>query len=240
MLFLTLFIACTTSEPAERPLIWQGQVYDDIPVDGVGGLVVGELEVRDMNGDPIAIGTQPDPESPSTWQIPLSGDAEEVEIRIAGSEPFTTVWRTTLPSQRSFWFSGTFFAVKETTLAPVWDALAEMTGEPLSTADGASLYGEPLALSDDDIEAWTDASVVVYDADGGVHPALTLSTTEDGLLTLSDETTGPISAFTVTGLPPGPLRLVIDASDGRHVVTDYNAEAGELLSAFAFTLPERR
>ena len=31
---------------------------------------------------------------------------------------------------------------------------------------------------------------------------------------------------------------MIDASDGRHVVTDYNAEAGELLSAFAFTLPE--
>ena len=125
-------------------------------------------------------------------------------------------------------------------MAPVWDALAEMTGEPLSTAEGASLYGEPLPLSDDDLEAWTGASVVVYDADGGVHPAITLSTTEDGLLTLSDETTGPISAFTVTGLPPGPLRLVIDASDGRHVVTDYNAEAGELLSAFAFTLPERR
>ena len=83
------------------------------------------------------------------------------------------------------------------------------------------------------------ARVVVYDADGGVHPAITLSD-EDGLLTLSDETTGPISAFTVTGLPPGPLRLVIDASDGRHVVTDYNAEAGDLLSAFAFTLPERR
>jgi hypothetical protein len=32
--------------------------------------------------------------------------------------------------------------------------------------------------------------------------------------------------------------LVIDGSDGRSVVMDYNAEAGDLLSAFAFTLPE--
>ena len=35
-----------------------------------------------------------------------------------------------------------------------------------------------------------------------------------------------------------PEREVVDASDGRHVVMDYNAEAGDLLSAFAFTLPE--
>jgi len=191
-----------------------------------------------MDGENIATAIQPDPESPSTWQIPLTGNADEVELRISGPEQLTTVWRTTLPEHRAFWFSGTFFAVKETTMMPVWDVLSEMLGESLSQTEGASLYGETLPVSEDDLEAWTGASVVVYDADGGVHPATTLSTNEDGLLVLADETTGPVSAFTVTNLPTGPLRLVVDASDGRHVVMDYNAEAGDLLSAFAFTLPE--
>ena len=240
MLVVLSLISCTTPEPGERPLIWQGQVFDDIPIDGVGGLSVGQIEAHDMDGQVIATGIQPDPESPSTWQIPLSGEAEEVALRISGPEHFTTVWRTTLPGQRAFWFSGTFFAVKQATMTPVWDALAEMTGEPLGVYGGASLYGESLALNDADLEAWTGASVVIYDADGGVHPAIKLSTTEEGLLVLADETTGPVSAFTVTDLPAGPLRLVIDASDGRHVVMDYNAEDGDLLSAFAFTLPERQ
>lgn len=240
MLVLLSIFSCTTPEPTERPLIWQGQVFADIPVDGVGGLTVGELTVHDMNGDVVATGVQPDPESPSTWQIPLPGDPEDVELRISGPEQLTTVWRTTLPEHRAFWFSGTFFAAKEATMMPVWDTLSEMLGEPLAQTAGARLYGETLALTDDDLEAWTDATVTVYDADGGVHPAITLSTTDEGLLELSDETTGPVSAFTVTDLPSGPLRLVIDASDGRHVVMDYNAEDGDLLSAFAFTLPEKR
>ena len=240
MLVLFSLISCLPSEPAERPLAWQGQVFDDIPVDGAGGLVIGQIEARDMNGETIATGSQPDSENPSTWQIPLTGEGEEIELRISGPEQFTTVWRTEMPERRAFWFSGTFFAVKQATLTPVWEILSEMTEQSLGTSEGASLYGESLALSEDDVEAWTGASVVVYDDNGGVYPAITLSTTEDGLLTLADETTGPVSAFTVTGLPAGPLRLVIDASDGRHVVMDYNAEAGDLLSAFAFTLPERR
>ncbi len=239
MIVLLSLISCTTPEPGERPLIWQGQVFEDIPVDGVGGLNVGQIEAHDMDGRVVSAGIQPDPESPSTWQIPLPGEAEEVALRISGPDHFTTVWRTTLPARRSFWFSGTFFAVKQATMTPVWEALEEMTGEPMEQDSGASLYGESLALTEADLEAWTDASVVVYDTDGGVHPAIKLSTTDDGLLVLADETTGPVSAFTVTNLPVGPLRLVIDASDGRHVVMDYNAEDGDLLSAFAFTLPER-
>ena len=129
--------------------------------------------------------------SSQTRRVPRPGRSPSLVMlgrspfALAVSDHFTTVWRTTLPGQRAFWFSGTFFAVKRTTLAPVWDALAEMTGEPLGAYGGASLYGEPLALNDADLEAWTGASVVVYDADGGVHPAITLSTTEDGLLTLS-------------------------------------------------------
>ena len=240
MLVLLSLISCTTTAPAELPLIWQGQVYEDIPIDGVGGLAVGQIDVQDMNGAVIATAFQPDPDSPSTWQIPLPGNAEDVELRINGPEQFTTVWRTTLPERRAFWFSGTFFAVKESTITPVWDALSEMLGTPMNQTEGASLYGETLALDENDLEAWTDANVTVYDADGGVHPVVTLSTTEDGLLVLADQTTGPISAFTATNLPLGPLRLVIDASDGRHVVMDYNAEAGDLLSAFAFTLPENQ
>ena len=236
---LTIF-ACASPTPDAGPLFWQGQVYNDIPIDGVGGLAEGAIEVRDMDGETLTLGTQPETNNLSTWRLSLSGIPEEVELRISGPEQLTTVWRTTLPDRRSFWFSGTFFAVKAATMAPMWEALGEMTGETLNQSGGASLYGESLPLNDTDLAAWTGAEVTVYDAEGGVHPAITLSTTEEGFLVLADDTTGPVSAFTVTDLPVGPLRLVIDASDGRHVVMDYNAEAGELLSAFAFTLPENK
>ncbi len=240
MFLLISLFSCVAPTPEAGPLFWQGQIYNDIPIDGVAGLTEGGIEVRDMDGYTLTLGTQPDPNSPSTWRLPLSGVAEEVELRISGPEQLTTVWRTALPERRSFWFTGTFFAVKAATMGPLWEALSEMTGETLNQSGGASLYGESLALNDADVAAWTGANVTVYDAEGGVHPAITLSTTEEGFLVLADDTTGPVSAFTVTDLPAGPLRLVIDASDGRHVVMDYNAEAGDLLSAFAFTLPESK
>jgi len=217
---------------------WSGFVYSDIPGDSGTALADGAIEVRNTNNDIIANGVQSDPDNPGNWQIPVN-TAEAVSIRISGPEQLTTVWRADTPPATAFWFAGTFFAVKAETVFPFWDSLTEMFDTPQATPEGVHLYGEPLPLSDQDIDAWTGAQITIYDGAGVIHPAISLSTTPEGLMELATDENGPITAFTAIDLAPGEIRLVIDASDGRTMVMDYLAEPGDLLSAFAFTLPAK-
>jgi hypothetical protein len=44
--------------------------------------------------------------------------------------------------------------------------------------------------------------------------------------------------FIAHDLAAGPVRLIVQASDGRAAVADWVAEDGDVLSAFHMTLPE--
>ena len=224
-------------QPDASTIQWQGWVYADIPLDDTLGLEAGTITVEDQDGGEIVDGVQVDSNRPSMWTVEVPKNTE-VTIRIDGPDLYPTVWRTTTPNAPAFWYAGSLFAVHPSTIQPLWDSLAELFEQPFAETDGAHLYGEPLLLWADDESAWTDAAITVYDGDGAVHPAVRFSSTETGELVLSTPDTGPITAFTATDLAPGPIRLVVDASDGRSVVMDYNAQPGDLLSAFAFTLPE--
>jgi len=217
---------------------WSGFVYSDIPADSGSALTEGAIEVRNTENEVIANGVQSNSDNPGNWQIPVS-NAEPVSIRISGPEQLTTVWRADTPSATAYWFSGTFFAVKAETIFPFWESLAEMIDTPDADTEGVHLYGEPLPLNEADMAAWTGAQINVYDGDGTIHPAISLSTTPEGLMEVATEDSGPTTAFTAIDLAPGEIRLVIDASDGRTMVMDYHAEPGDLLSAFAFTLPAK-
>lgn len=240
-MILTLALLSCTSEPAvtvtDEPYIWQGWVYGDLPADDSPGLDIGTVRLWGMDGTLIAEGAQLDDDRPSVWTLEIEA-ASEVEVRLSGPEHVTTVWRSTTPTAQSFWYSGSLFAAKTETMDAFWLDLSDMMGTALSPADGATLLGEPLMVWPNDEAAWTDASVTVYDGNGTVHPALLLSYDDDGLLIPAELADGPIAAFAATNLAPGPTRLVIDSSDGRSAVIDYNAGPGELLSAFAFVLPE--
>jgi hypothetical protein len=240
MLTYLLLTACS-SEQTQPPKdwIWEGWVYGDIPTEDTPGLVEGAVEVRSLDGTVLAEGYQSDPDQQARWTVDLSEEAEgEIEMRISGPEHTTTVWRTQAPTAQAYWYAGSLFAAKALTLGTFWQGLSELEGEALGLSQGAHLYGEPLPLNDADTLAWTGATITVYDGAGQLHPAITLATDEAGELVPSDTVDGPITAFAATDLAPGPVRLVVDSSDGRSVVMDYNAEAGDLLSAFAFTLSE--
>jgi hypothetical protein len=240
MLTYLLLVACIQEQTADPPdWTWEGWVYADIPAEDTPGLLEGAIEVRDMGGAVLTEGYQANDDQLARWSIDLEADVVgEIEVRISGPEHMTTVWRTQAPTTQAYWYAGSLFAAKQLTMDAFWQGLSEMEGAVLGLSDGAHLYGEPLPLNDADTLAWSDATITVYDGDGQVHPAITLAIDEGGLLAPSDTVDGPIAAFAAPDLTPGPVRLVIDASDGRSVVMDYNAEAGDLLSAFAFTLPE--
>ncbi len=240
MMIVLLLTACLP-EPAtadgEDTHSWQGWVYADLPGEQTPGLEVGTLRLWDMDGNLVAEGSQPDENRPAMWAVELDA-ATDVEVRISGPEQVTTVWRTTTPDAQAYWYSGALFAAGTATMDAFWADLSEITGEALPEANGVHLLGEPVWVRPEDEAAWTGATVTVYDNQGRVYPALTLTQDEEGLLVPTSLVDGPISAFAVTDITPGPVRLVVDSSDGRSAVVDYNAGPGELLSAFSFALPE--
>ena len=240
MIIALLLTACLP-EPAptdaEETHSWQGWIYADLPGDDTPGLEVGTLRLWGMDGTLVAEGTQPNEDRPAMWAVELDA-ASDVELRISGPDQITTVWRTTTPDAQAYWYSGSLFAAGTATMDAFWTDLAEITGDPMAEPGGTHLLGEPVWVHAEDEAAWTGASVTVYDDQGGVYPAVTLTQDEEGLLVPTSIVDGPISVFAVTNIVPGPVRLVIDSSDGRSAVVDYNAGPGELLSAFAFALPE--
>ena len=217
---------------------WSGWVYADIPADNVPVLEVGAVTVTDESGEIVAEGEQPSTGSPGYWQIDVPPQTD-VTIRIEGDGVQPTVWRTMTPSARAYWFAGALFTVSPVTMDTFWSQLSELFGAPETTEDGVSLYGQPILRNEADEAAWTDAHLEVWDEDGGVHEVFALSLDEaTGGLALAGPGTGPISTFAAPSLPPGPVRLIVDGSDGRSMVAYWTGQPGDLLSAFYMALPE--
>ena len=238
--FAFLFSACTTAPVTNTaPLVWQGWVYEDIPTDETLGLEEGSMTMTPLDGSEPIEGEQPDPNRLGYWSFAMEADTE-VQIRVEGTEHISTVWRARTPHANAYWYSGSLFAVRTTTFSLFLDGLSELTGEEMDEGNDAAvmLYGEPLPLSEADEAAWTDAKIRVYDSEGGIHEATVLFLDEEtGGLLLESPEPAPVAAFVATGIAPGPVSLVVDASDGRSTAVEYVAEAGDLVSAFAFTLP---
>ena len=237
-LFSLLLFSCTNApiaEPAAQ--LWQGWVYDDIPSDNTPGLEQGAISMSSLTGETVFEGEQRDENRLGMWSFEVEPDLE-VSIRIEGTEHYPTIWRARTPYTEGYWYSGAIFGVKMATFDAFLESLAELTDDPVSDDGGVHLYGEALPLTLNDVEAWTGARITVYDGEGQIHEATTLILDEEtGGLILPGPEPAPIAAFTATNLAPGPIALVIDASDGRSTVVEYQAEDGDLLSAFAFTLP---
>ena len=238
MPFSLLLFSCAsapTTDPA--PMTWQGWVYDDIPAENTPGLEIGNISMTNLESGVVIEAEQRDDQRLGLWTFEVEGNAD-VSIRIEGPEQFPTVWKARTPNATGFWYAGAIFGVKTATFEAFLESLAELTQQEIGQTDAVQLYGEPLPLTTNDLDAWTDAQITVYDGAGQVHEAITLILDEEtGGLMLSGTEPQPIAAFTATDLAPGNIALVIDASDGRSTVVEYEAEAGDLLSAFAFTLP---
>ena len=236
--FSFLLFACTNAPIDEPPgQLWQGWVYDDIPTDNTQGLEQGALTMTSLADETVFEGEQRDEGRLGMWSVQVEPNVE-VSIRIEGREHYPTIWRARTPYAEGYWYAGAMFGVKAETFDVFLDSLDELTGTPTGTREGVQLYGEALPLTVNDLEAWTDARITVYDGAGQVHEAITLVLDEkSGGLALPGVEPAPIVAFAATNLAPGPIALIIDASDGRSTVVEYDTIEGDLVSAFAFTLP---
>jgi hypothetical protein len=241
------------SEPEQSSEIqWSGWVLSDLPADeGNEPLEGAALEIIDTDGVFLADGI-PSESSPGFYTTDVSPDTE-IGLRITGETIHPTVWRTRTPRADGYWIYGSLFGVNIETLALTLDQVSDLIAEEIPWADGqtgALIYGAPTFRDERDQEAWTHAKLTALDSTGHtgsvIRIAQDLETGVTGLaagpsgLVGPDQVEGPVIMFIAHDLAAGPIRLIVEGSDGRTAVADWVAQDGDVLSAFHMTLPEEQ
>ena len=241
--------SCTETVPA-TDVRWAGWVLSDVPAEEDRLLLeTGAIAITLPDGTSLVEG-EASQSSPGFYAMDVEPDTE-IGVRITGESIHPTVWRTRTPRASGYWVYGTLFGVDREALALTLEQLSELSGEPLdwtSNPAGTLIYGAPSYADEADPAAWTGAELIALDSTG--HEGTVVAIAQDletgalGLPALAsgpvgpNQVQGPIVLFIAHDLEAGPIRLIVEASDGRTVVADWFAEHGDVLSAFHLTLPE--
>ncbi len=250
-LLLLVSAGCAPAD-SELGMIWQGYIFNDIPgsetaVFSSAVMADASVVLTETDGTPIHSGTESD-SSPGLWQIEIEPD-KEVGLRLSGLAIHPTVWRVHTPPTTSFWFNGSLFGVGVANLDQVLNLVEQLKGEAIPWRDapeGVLIYGQPIIQTAADLGAWTGASITALDSNYHEGQVALLTVTETGTAALAsdfdavlgpNDAVGPVQVIVAWDLEPGPIRLIIDASDGRSMVMDWVGEDGDVLSAFQLVLP---
>jgi len=235
--------------PVSSEISWNGWIINDVPGTEVEVLSEGRVVVTTPDGTPISEGEQPSENSPGLWQLTVDPDTD-VGLRVSGTGIHPTVWRVRTPPASGWWMNGALFGIGEAGLDPMLELVEELKGELIQWRDdpdqGVLIYGQPRIETATDLAAWTGASVTVVDQDYHEGRVALITVDEAGIPALAsdggailgpNEVEGPVTFIIAWDLAPGPIRMIVDASDGRAMVSDWNGEGGDVLSAFHLTLP---
>ncbi len=240
---------CVTTDPG-GDVLWSGWVLRDLPAD-VGNEVLenGEVELTLPDGTPLGQ-AEPSESRPGFFTLEVEPD-QEIGLRITGETIHPTVWRTRTPRADGYWLFGALFGVDTVNLDLALSSLSELTGEEIPWQEdqaGLLIYGVPTIRDAADEAAWTGAEITAVDSEGGLGTVIAIAQDlETGVTGLAagptglvgpNQVAGPLVLFLVHDLAPGPVRLIVDGSDGRTTVADWVGQDGDILSAFHLTLPE--
>ncbi len=240
--------ASTSDEPTE--IDWSGWVLSDLPAeDNNLVLEVGELEITLPDGTHLTDGTSTE-SRPGFYSMRVPTDLE-IALRIIGETIHPTVWRSRTPRNHGYWVYGTLFGTDIASLDMTLSQLEELTDAEIpwrADQDGALIYGAPTLRDDLDLEAWTGVHLTALGGDGKRGTVIAIAQdAETGLTGLAgsssglvgpNQVVGPTILFVAYDLAAGPVRLIVEGSDGRTAVADWVAEDGDVLSAFHLSLPE--
>jgi len=240
--------ACTTPQRSSD-IRWAGWVLSSLPAaEGNTLLETGEVEITWPDGTHLGA-AEPSESSPGFYSLSVPAD-EEISLRISGKTLHTTVWRTRTPRANGFWIYGSVFGVDVATLDIYLDAVVDLTADEIPWQEdqaGALIYGTPTIRDAEDEAAWTGAQLTALDSEGGIGTVIALAQDpETGAMGLAtgpsgilgpNHVDGPIALIIAYDLAPGPVRLIVEGSDGRTAVADWVSQDGDVLSAAHLTLP---
>jgi hypothetical protein len=214
---------------------WSGYVYAGVPGDEVPLLETGLIEVLDADGAPLdgAEARQDYPDTLGYWTLAVPVDTP-VTLRLSGDGVVPTVWRGHTPSGRAYWLNGALFARGEAETDALVDALDGLDDRlPGDPDDGAPVHlvGQPWDREDVAGATWTATG-----GDGAEVRVHALVADDSGAL--SDAADGPVDLVVALDLAPGTATLRCASPDGRSAETHWPTQAGDLVSAMWFHLPE--
>jgi hypothetical protein len=250
LFFLSGFSLHCAPAPVDDGFYWSGYVLNDVPGDEMAALSGGTLLLTTPAGDPLSQGEEPDPAKPGYFQVEIETDTA-VGIRLSGLDVHPTVWRTHTPPATAWWLNGALFAFGTVALDGILALTEELIGAVIpwrETQEGVFIYGKPTIETQAELNAWTGATVTAIDADYHQGQVALITVEADGQPALArngseptgpNEAEGPVLLMLAWDLAPGPIRMIIDTSDGRTLVLDWVGQDGDVLSAFNLSLPEQ-
>ena len=210
---------------------WSGTILDG-PYTGENDVLTeGTVTVEGLDGELLDEGSEPWSDYPGWWRVDVPPDTP-VYFRLAAEGMHPALWSTTTPGGAAYWYTGSLFAYEQETWGGWFQELADAEGVELGSLDERCwLWGAPLSPDD-----WVGASLQLTDGDGQEVSLYSYRIDDDGLMSRS-LVMNSIDYFFAFDLAPGDITLQVEASDGRLVVMDFPAQAGEVISAWYLALP---
>lgn len=247
LILIGISLGCAPA-PVDDGLYWSGYVLNDVPGEELAALSEGTFLLTTPAGEPLSQGEEPDAAKPGYFQVEIAPDTS-VGIRLSGLDVHPTVWRTHTPPATAWWLNGALFAFATVTLDGILELTEELLGAVIpwrEVQEGVLIYGKPVIETQAELNAWTGATVTAIDADYHQGQVALITVDDEGQPSLTgngreptgtNEAAGPVLLLLAWDLAPGPIRLIIDTSDGRTMVLDWVGQDGDVLSAFNLSLP---
>lgn len=235
-----LLLTASTSAACEPVLtrdvgvegLFRGYVYDDYTYIGdYAVLPDASLSARDASGEPTGE-VEASSDRPGYFEITVD-PKQPVELVVAAPGRLTTV-RATLGPATLADFSPYIFPRASEVITPLIDELSGQLGTPDSTGllagEVGALWMEPLVPAD-----WAGADIYL-DSGGAEVEFIALTVLDDGAVALAED--GPLDRLVAPALPPGRLTLLVATATGDIIQQSWNVQAGELVDASWFNLPQ--
>jgi len=227
-----LLLTVTTSVACEPVLtrdvgvegMLRGYVYDDYTfIEEYAILEEAELVVRDANGADTGE-IEAFPESPGYFQVTVE-PGQPIELVVSAPDRLTTVRATTGPATLAD-YSPYLFPRASEVITPTLDDMAEQLGMADSTdllaGEVGAFWMEPLVPAD-----WAGADISLVSDDGTPVEFAALSDGESG-----------VELLAAAAVPAGRLTLSVTTATGASVEHTWTVQAGELIDATWFHLPQ--
>lgn len=205
LVLVVLAGGCAESAAPTDDIAWAGWVYVDQDEERV--LTDGTVSFWEEGAAEATLAVEPYPDDyPGYWEVALPPGVP-VNVRLAEVSARTTWWAGDAPTSRGNWFGGALFAVTDTWLLDVLDALGEDEESWLAEAAGKVIVlGQPVT------EGILCGELAVGLADDLVQPSC-FSTDEAGAITPAAAEEG-VSWF-IGVSEPGEVLVTVGGAEER-------------------------
>ena len=211
-----------------QEVTWSGNVYGLFTTQ-LETISQANLEILSQEGESLTSAQTPYTENLAYQEFTLSTDliAQNVQIRISGTDIYPTQYFGTTPQNSAIWLNGAIYGYGIVWTESFFQSLGLNIQSP-STEETVQLIGRPSVPED-----WANVELSVIQEDETIKTVQRYRYDETGfLLAIAlEEETESIDIFVSTDLSPGAITLIAEHEDGRAMEISYHAQGGTVINA---------